>query len=99
MENRWDFNSAHDHRDEKIENGVHRIHFSVDTKANQVFCTSYNLNNLIIVMLLTACSKRPSVCTEVTKHFMNLPIAYEFYVRDDLIVTSVKVHVQFLHNR
>lgn len=42
-------------------------------------------------MLSTACSERPSVCTEVTKHFMNLPIAYEFYVRDDLIVTSVKV--------
>lgn len=28
---------------------------------------------------------------EVTKTFVNLPIAYEFYVRDDLSVTSVKV--------
>ncbi|XP_025424272.1 neprilysin-like isoform X2 [Sipha flava] len=38
--------------------------------------------------------KKPSrkeVCMDVTKTFMNLPIAYEFYVRDDLSVTSVKV--------
>lgn len=44
-------------------------------------------NNIMMICL----SWRMDVCMEVTKTFMNLPIAYEFYVRDDLSVTSVKV--------
>jgi len=97
VENRGNVSYAHYYHDVKPKTSINRDHSTVVQKTNQasVFFLKY-FNCRLKTYSPVYFSSRPEYCTEVTKSFMKYPIAYEFYVHDDLDVTTKKVTIFLL---
>lgn len=97
VENRGNFNSAHYHGYGKPKIGIERDRGTVGDKNYPVFnahtFSEIYFNQPAKNALTHIVYLRPEFCTAVTRAFVKGPIAYEFYVRDDLKVTTEKVTI------